>query len=104
MLESFGLRILMAADTEEALETLREEANCALILLAEMVSLANTCDTIKAIRLDPAAGTLPLIIIGRFGEAKARDAYLGAGALDFVAKPVTRSRLEAVLAATLGAG
>ncbi len=104
MLESFGLRILMAADAEEALETLREEADCALILLAEMVSLANTCDTIKAIRLDPAAGAFPLIIIGRFGEAKARDAYLEAGALDFVAKPVTRSRLEAVLAATLGAG
>lgn len=104
MLESFGLRIQMAADAEEARETLREEAGCALVLLAEMVSLANTCDTIKAIRLDAPAGTLPLVIIGRFGETKARDSYLEAGAHDFVAKPVTRSRLEAVLAANLGAG
>ncbi len=103
MLESFGLRVLMAADAEEALETLREETHCALILLAEMVSMANTCDTIKAIRLDATAGSLPLVIIGRFGEAKARDGYLEAGAIDFVAKPMTRTRLEAVLAATLGA-
>ena len=104
MLESFGLRIQMAADAEEARETLREEAGCALVLLAEMVSVANTCDTIKAIRLDAPAGTLPLVIIGRFGETKARDSYLEAGAHDFVAKPVTRSRLAAVLAANLGAG
>ena len=104
MLESFGWRIQMAADAEEARETLREEAGCALVLLAEMVSVANTCDTIKAIRLDAPAGTLPLVIIGRFGEAQARDSYLEAGAQDFVAKPVTRSRLGAVLAANLGAG
>jgi CheY-like chemotaxis protein len=104
ILESFGLRILMAADAEEALETLREETDCALILLAERVSVANTCDTIKAIRMDPAAGSLPLVIIGRFGEAKARDGYLEAGALDFVGKPMTRTRLEAVLAANLGTG
>ena len=104
MLESFGLRIQMAADAEEARETLREEEGCALVLLAEMVSVANTCDTLKAIRLDAPAGTIPLVIIGRFGETNARDSYLGAGAHDFVAKPVTRSRLAAVLAANLGAG
>ncbi len=104
MLESFGLRIQMAADAEEARETLREEDGCALVLVAEMVSVANTCDTLKAIRLDAPAGTLPLVIIGRFGETNARDSYLGAGAHDFVAKPVTRSRLAAVLAANLGTG
>jgi signal transduction histidine kinase/CheY-like chemotaxis protein len=102
MLESFGLRIQMAADVDEARETLREEAGCALILLAEMVSLANTCDTIKAIRLDAPAGGLPIVVIGRSGGAEARACYLRAGANDFVAKPVMRSRLEAVLTATLG--
>ncbi len=102
LLASFGLRIEMAADLEEAQETLGEEPGCALILLAEMVSPANTCDTIKAIRAWVPAAQLPLVVIGRTGAPEAYDRYLAAGADDLIAKPMTTARLGAVLTATLG--
>lgn len=102
LLASFGLRIEMAADLEEAQETLGEEPGCALILLAEMVSPANTCDTIKAIRAWAPAARLPLVVIGRTGAPEAYDRYLAAGADDLIAKPMTTARLGAVLTATLG--
>ena len=102
LLASFGLRIEMAADLEEAQETLGEEPGCALILLAEMVSPANTCDTIKAFRAWAPAARLPLVVIGRTGAPEAYDRYLAAGADDLIAKPMTTARLGAVLTATLG--
>ena len=102
LLASFGLRIEMAADLEEARETLGEEPGCALILLAEMVSPANTCDTIKAFRAWAPAARLPLVVIGRTGAPDAYDRYLAAGADDLIAKPMTAARLGAVLSATLG--
>jgi DNA-binding response OmpR family regulator len=73
-----------------------------LILLAEMVSLANTCDTIMAIRAWAPASGLPLVVIGRSGELEARNRYLAAGADDLIAKPITSARLEEVLVAMLG--
>lgn len=102
MLESFGLRIQMAVDTEEARDTLREEPGCALILLGEMVSPANTCDTIKAIQTDAPSGQIPLVVIGRSIEAETQSCFIKAGATDFIAKPVTRARLKVVLTAILG--
>ena len=102
LLESFGLRIQMAADAEEARETLREEDGCALILLGERMSPANTCDTIKAIRLDLPQAKLPLVVVGRSLEEQARTCYLEAGASDLIPRPVTPARLEGVLRAALG--
>ncbi len=92
----------MAADTEEARDTLREEPGCALILLGEMVSPANTCDTIKAIQTDAPSGQIPLVVIGRSIEAETQSCFIKAGATDLIAKPVTRARLKVVLTAMLG--
>lgn len=102
LLATFGLRIEMAADFEEAQETLGEESGCALILLAERVSPENTCDTIKAFRAWATAAHLPLVVIGRAGSPEAHGSYLAAGADDLIAKPMTTARLGAVLTATLG--
>jgi DNA-binding response OmpR family regulator len=102
LLATFGLRIEMAADFEEAQETLGEESGCALILLAERVSPENTCDTIKAFRAWATAAHLPLVVIGRAGSPEAHGSYLAAGADDLIAKPMTTARLAAVLSATLG--
>jgi signal transduction histidine kinase/CheY-like chemotaxis protein len=104
LLESFGLQVQTAADADEALETLREESGCSLLLLAELVSMPNTCDTIKAIRDDEHAAALPLVVIGSSEDADTSARVLNAGADGFVPKPVTRTRLEAVLTATLAAG
>ena len=102
MLESFGLQVQTAADADEAQETLQEEPGCSLILLAELVSKSYTCDTIKAIRDDAQFSELPLVVIGNSEETDTSAQFLKAGANGFVPKPVARSRLEAVLTATLG--
>jgi len=102
MLESFGLQIQMAADAEEARETLREEEGCALILVGEKMSLANTCDTIKAIRLDLPQANLPLVVVGRSVDKEARTCYLSAGASDLMPRPLTSARLAEVLRDALG--
>jgi signal transduction histidine kinase/CheY-like chemotaxis protein len=104
LLESFGLRVQTAADADEALETLREEPGCSLVLLAELMSVVNTCDTIRAIRGDPQVGGIPLVVIGSAEEPDLSARFLNAGADGFVSKPVVRTRLEAVLTAMLGSG
>jgi len=101
MLESFGLRVQTAADADEAQETLQDEPGCSLILLAELMSTANTCDTIKTIRNDAQFGGLPLVVIGNAEETATSARYIDAGANGFVPKPVVRSRLESVLIDTL---
>ena len=102
LLASLGLRVLTAADAEEARETLQEETGCSLILLAEWMSIAHTCDTIGNIRSDAQFGRLPLIVIGTSEETEASARYLDAGAKGFLSKPVAPERLEAVLTAALG--
>jgi signal transduction histidine kinase/CheY-like chemotaxis protein len=104
LLESFGLGVQTAADAEEAVETLREEKGCSLVLLAELVSAQNTCDTIKAIRQDTHTGALPLIVIVSSEDADTNALFLDAGADGVLPKPVSGTRLEAILTATLGAG
>jgi signal transduction histidine kinase/CheY-like chemotaxis protein len=104
LLESFGLQVQTAADADEALETLQDESGCSLLLLAELVSVPNTCDTIKAIRDGGHAGALPLVVIGSSEASDAGARFLNAGADGFLPKPVTRARLEAVLTATLTTG
>jgi CheY-like chemotaxis protein len=104
LLESFGLRVQSAADADEAIETLREEPGCSLVLLAELMSVPNTCDTIRAIRGDAQVGGIPLVVIGSAEEPDLSARFLNAGADGFVSKPVVSTRLEAVLTAMLGSG
>jgi signal transduction histidine kinase/CheY-like chemotaxis protein len=103
LLESFGLRVQTAADADEALETLQEEGDCSLILLARLVPGQNSCDTIRTIRGSGQFGTPPLVVIGSAADEDERSQLLGCGADGFVAKPVAREELEAVLAAALSA-
>jgi signal transduction histidine kinase/CheY-like chemotaxis protein len=102
LLESFGLRVQTAADADEAVETLQEEPGCALMLLSTLVSARNTCDTIGRIREQEGFSALPVIVID---EASGRDTacYGDAGADGFVAKPVDRAELQAVLTRILQA-
>jgi signal transduction histidine kinase/CheY-like chemotaxis protein len=102
LLESLGLGMQTAADADEALETLREEAGCSLILLATLVSVSNTCDTIRVIRADTRFGDLPLVVIGDDAAQAARDQLIRAGADALVPKPVERVGLEATLVTLLG--
>jgi CheY-like chemotaxis protein len=56
-LEALGVRVQTAADGEEALETLQDERDCALLLLAFPASPLDSCDTIMRVRAEAASRT-----------------------------------------------
>jgi signal transduction histidine kinase/CheY-like chemotaxis protein len=101
LLESLGLRVRAAVDADEALETLQEEGECSLILLATLMSAANTCDTIMAIRENEQHRHLRIIVMGDAVDARERECFLATGADGFLTKPAQRDEVEALLRATL---
>ncbi len=93
LLESMGLRVQTAADADEALETLQEEANAALVLLATLMSAENTCDTIRAIRSNEQFRELQIVVMGApAGCAGAGRDSLTQAPMAFVTKPVNTGR------------
>ena len=101
LLESLSLRVQTAADADEALETLQEDPDCALVLLATLMSVENTCDTIRAIRSTEQFRQLQIIVIGTPANAPEDACFRAAGADGFVAKPVDRDEIAALLSAKL---
>ena len=96
------LRIQTAADLDEALETLQEEGvGCELVLLAAGMSDETTCATIRAL-LSRNAGPHPAVAVLGDRSAKTRVSdCLGAGAVEFLSKPIDPDQLTALLAEVL---
>jgi len=101
LLEDLGLRVQTAADADEALETLQEDSECTLVLLATLMSTGNTCDTIKAIRGNEQYRQLQILVMGGPADVPETARFLAAGADGFVTKPVERGQIEALLSAKL---
>jgi signal transduction histidine kinase/CheY-like chemotaxis protein len=101
LLESLGLQVQTAADADEALETLQEERECALVLLATLMSVENTCGTIRAIRAHEQYRQLHIIVLGSLADAPQEARFRTAGADGFVTKPLDRSQIVALLRARL---
>jgi len=101
-LEKLGLRVQTAADGDEALETLQEESDCSLLLLAAPVRHQQTCDTIERIRSQPGYHALPIVLIGHVpGDAERRH-FSDIGATDFLEKPVDDRALTDALSRIIG--
>ncbi|MCG6860032.1 MAG: response regulator [Chromatiaceae bacterium] len=101
LLESLGLGVRTAADADEALETLQEERECALVLLATQMSANNTCDTIRAIRGNERYRQLQIVVMGTQADVPEVARFRSAGADSFLIKPVSRSEIDALLSAQL---
>jgi signal transduction histidine kinase/CheY-like chemotaxis protein len=100
-LESLGLGLQTAADADEALETLQEDQECALVLLATLMSAENTCDTIKKIRDKEQYRKIPILVLGAPADSPDEARFRAAGADGFIAKPVDRQQIVAFLSARL---
>ncbi|MFB1488609.1 MAG: ATP-binding protein [Thiocapsa sp. C3-sup] len=101
-LSRHDLRVQTAADIDEALETLQEEGEgCELVLLAAGVSDEMTCATIRTL-LSRSTGPHPAVAVLGDRSAKTRVAdCLGAGAVEFISKPIDSDQLTALLAEVL---
>ncbi|GEM_PF-278091 len=95
-LETMGVRVQTAADADEALETLSDEHDCALLLLAASASTEESCARIKRINGETAEGIPPIYIIGNLDEAQ-RERCRAAGAAGFLDKPLERAALTRIL-------
>jgi signal transduction histidine kinase/CheY-like chemotaxis protein len=101
LLESLGLRVQTAADADEAIETLQEERECALVFLATLMSAENTCDTIRAIRDNEQYRKLQIVVLGTPDDASDVACFRAAGAEGFITKPVDRKEIAALLSMKL---
>jgi signal transduction histidine kinase/CheY-like chemotaxis protein len=101
-LSRHNLRIQTAADLDEALETLQDEGEgCELVLLAAGVSDDLTCATIRAL-LSRSSGPNPAVAVLGDRSAKTQVAdCLGAGAVEFLSKPIDPDQLDSLLAEVL---
>jgi CheY-like chemotaxis protein len=101
LLESLGLEVHTAADAEEALETLHENRQCTLVLLATLMSTENTCDTIRAIRGYERYRQLQIVVMGALEDATEEVRFRAVGADAFITKPVDRGAIITLLNARL---
>lgn len=97
LLEGWGLRVTAAGDGEEALETLREEGECSLILMDVAMPMAEGYDTIRAIRQQERFRALPIIALATETGEEVQERCRAAGADEIMAKPVEAARLKDAL-------
>ncbi|MBK5931614.1 hybrid sensor histidine kinase/response regulator [Halochromatium salexigens] len=98
-LESLGLQVQTAADEEEALETLSEEHDCSMLLLA-CLDAKDTCDTITHLRRTAWLTELPIVVLGDLDSA-AQGRCLEAGACCFLNKPIEPAALANLIHSSL---
>jgi len=97
LLEGWGLRVTAAGDGEEALETLREEGECSLVLMDVAMPGAEGYDTIKAIRQQGRFQTLPIIALASEVSEEVQARCSAAGADEIITRPVEAGRLKEAL-------
>lgn len=87
-----GYRTVLASDGEEALAEVAREAPDLILLDVTMpkVSGYDVCARLKA---EPATADIPILIITALGELTDKEKAVGAGADDFLSKPVDRQEL-----------
>lgn len=87
--------ILLTATTEECLRILKDRADIALVLCDE--SQGQIASQVILSQARRTAHSLPVIILGTDGSAKAAVEALHRGATDYLAQPVTMKDLQAAI-------
>ena len=97
LLEGWGLHVTAAGDGEEALDTLSEEGECALLLMDIIMPVMDGYDTIRKVRSDQRFKQLPIIALTVSSGDAERELCLEAGADDFLSKPRNLVELKEVI-------
>jgi CheY-like chemotaxis protein len=97
LLERLGLKVLAAADREEALECLREEEPCSLVLLDTGMPEQDGCATIQGMRAEPRCAGLPIIAIDNGDDPAYAAQCRAAGVCEVLPRPLDPVRLETAL-------
>ncbi len=97
LLESWGLRVMAAADAEEAIDTLNDMGSCALVLMDPMMLEAHGYGTINRIRGIKELRGVPVIAMMSEPSAEKRKQARDSGVNDLIAKPIQAAELQQML-------
>ena len=97
VLERRGMHVLTATTGREAIETLEETGDTAIVLMDIMMPEMDGYETMRTIRSNPVFARLPIVALTAKAMKGDREKCLEAGASDYLAKPVNTEQLLAVL-------
>ncbi len=96
-LESWGLQVVAAGDAQEALETLKEDADFSLVLMDLGMPERDGYDTIKEIREKMQLTALTIIAMDTGEKGHAPERWMDAGANDCLADRNDASALKRII-------
>jgi CheY-like chemotaxis protein len=102
-LEHRGMKVVFAENGREGLERLQQHPNTDLVLLDIMMPEMDGYETARAIRAMPRFGHLPIISLTAKAMKGDREKAIGAGASDYITKPVDIDQLVSMMRLWLGA-
>jgi CheY-like chemotaxis protein len=97
VLERRGMNVLTASTGREAIATLKETPEVAIVLMDIMMPEMDGYETMREIRQDGAYRRLPIIALTAKAMLGDREKCLQAGASDYLAKPVNTEQLISAL-------
>ncbi|HWE26088.1 MAG TPA: HAMP domain-containing protein [Myxococcales bacterium] len=93
MLETQGIEVFYAENGKDGIAALEKHPDVDLVLMDVMMPEMDGYETMRAIRNDPAFKKLPIIAITAKALREDRDKCIGAGASDYLPKPVDMDKL-----------
>ena len=93
LLESQGHEVTEAADGEEALQRVSEVAPDVVLLDIGMPGM-DGFEVCRRMKADPATASIPVLLVTALSQRDQRLLGIGAGANDYITKPVDRSDLS----------
>ncbi|MEO5331695.1 MAG: response regulator [Magnetococcus sp. YQC-5] len=97
ILQSQGLRVLLAPDGRRSLELLEKTPDVRMVLMDVMMPVMDGLEAIRQIRSHTAFQKLPIIILSAKAMAEDQEKGLSAGANAFLSKPVDMDQLITVM-------
>jgi len=97
VLENHEVNVLSVNNGRDAIEIVRSHPEVAMVLMDIMMPEMDGYETMRAIRLDAASRTLPILALTAKAMKGDREKCLDAGASDYIAKPVDTDQLLSLM-------
>jgi CheY-like chemotaxis protein/signal transduction histidine kinase len=96
-LDEKGAQVVTARNGQEALQKLEENPQIDLVLMDVMMPVMDGLEATRRIRKDPRWSRLPIIAVTAKAMKDDQEQCLGAGASDYLAKPIDLERLFSLI-------
>jgi signal transduction histidine kinase/CheY-like chemotaxis protein/HAMP domain-containing protein len=97
VLENHEVEVLSATNGRQAIDIIQNTPELEMVLMDIMMPEMDGYETMREIRKDPAFRTLPILALTAKAMKGDREKCLGAGASDYIAKPVNTDQLLSLM-------